>query len=244
LSTFELYPAIDLRGGRVVRLRQGDFARETAYATDPVAVATAFADQGARWVHVVDLDGARTGEPEQTALVARIVAALAGRVQVQVAGGLRTSGAVEEALSAGAARVVVGTAALRDPRLVTRLIAAHGPERIAVALDVREGRAIGEGWRAGAEGPSVDRAVRSLTSAGARIFAVTAIERDGLLAGPDLQLLARLAAAGVGIVASGGIASLADLEAVRRAGCAGAIVGRALYEGRIDLRAALAATTS
>jgi len=241
---FELLPAIDLRGGRVVRLSEGDFARETVYGSDPAEVARGFAAAGARWIHVVDLDGARDGGRRQTETVARIVVAAgeaAGEaVACEVAGGLRDEAAVAAVLEAGATRAVVGTAALRNPEFVARLIRDFDPQRIAIALDVRDGLAVGQGWVPGATGVPAAAALVELADAGARTFIVTAIERDGLLGGPNLDLLRRMVELGRGqIVASAGVSSLADISAVRALGCAGAIVGRALYEGRLDLGAAL-----
>ena len=242
MSTFELLPAIDLRRGRVVRLRQGDFERETAYGGEPRQVAHGFADAGASWIHVVDLDGARAGEPRQLDLAAAIVAETLGRIRVELGGGLRTPEAVAGALGTGAARVAVGTAAIRDPEFAARLVERHGPERIVASIDVRGGLALGEGWRQGAPGLPASDAVERLADAGVTTFEVTAIERDGLLAGPDLDLLRSLVALERGrIIASGGVTSVDDLLAVAAAGCAGAIVGRAIYEGRIDLGAAIRA---
>jgi phosphoribosylformimino-5-aminoimidazole carboxamide ribotide isomerase len=242
VSTFEVLPAIDLRGGRVVRLRQGDFDRETSYGDDPVATARDFVAAGSGWVHVVDLDGARDGEPRQLELVGRIASGLAGRARVEVGGGLRTPAAVAMALDAGAARVAIGTAALRDPGFAARLVERHGAGRIVASIDVRDGLALGEGWRTGAPGLPAAAAIERLAEAGVVAFEVTAIERDGLLEGPDVALLRSLAALGLGrIIASGGIASIDDVLAARAAGCSGAIVGRALYEGRIDLGDLLAA---
>lgn len=242
--TFELLPAIDLRAGRVVRLRRGDFGQETVFGDDPAAVAEQFVAAGAAWIHVVDLDGARAGLPRQAEIVARIVERVGERARCQVAGGLRTVEAVATALAAGAARVVVGTAALQDPALAGELVRRHGAARVVVALDVRDGLALGEAWRPGAAGRPVDEALEALAQAGVGRFAVTAIERDGLLAGPDLELLGRLVALDRGaIIASGGIGSLADLRAVHRLGCAGAIIGRALYEGRLELAEAVRAVT-
>jgi phosphoribosylformimino-5-aminoimidazole carboxamide ribotide isomerase len=240
-SPFAILPAIDLRGGRVVRLRQGDFDRETTYDEDPAAAARRFADVGSRWLHVVDLEAARTGEPANGSAIGAIVAEVGERVAVEVAGGLRTDAAVSAALASGAARIVIGTAALRDPAWAGRLVAAYGADRIAVALDVRVGLAVGQGWVEDAAGSDAADALRRLADAGVATFEVTAIDRDGLLAGPDLRLYERLAGlvAGAAVIASGGIASLDDLRAVRDAGCSGAIVGRALYERRIDLSAAL-----
>jgi phosphoribosylformimino-5-aminoimidazole carboxamide ribotide isomerase len=240
-SDFELMPAIDLRGGRVVRLEQGDFDRETRFSDDAIAVATAFADGGATWLHVVDLDGARAGRPVHGELVRAIVARLGPNVRIDLAGGLRTLEAIDEALAAGAARVVIGTAALADPQIPAAAVAAHGHERIAVALVVRDGLAIGEGWRTGAPGVPPGNANRRLADGGITTFEVTSIARDGLLGGPDLTLLGELVTIDRGrIIASGGITRVEDIEAVRRLGCAGAIVGRALYDGSLDLAAALA----
>ncbi|GAC1676561.1 MAG: 1-(5-phosphoribosyl)-5-[(5-phosphoribosylamino) methylideneamino]imidazole-4-carboxamide isomerase [Candidatus Limnocylindrales bacterium] len=240
-STFELLPAIDLRAGRVVRLRQGDFDREQVYAERPVDVARSFAAAGATWIHVVDLDGARAGAPRQTAALMGILAGLPRTgPRLQVAGGLRTEEAVAEVQAPGAKRVVIGTAALRDPSFAAALIERHGPERVALALDVRDGVAVGDGWVGDASGVSIGRALVALTAAGTTTFAVTAIERDGLLDGPDLELLgACVGATDAAIIASGGIRSIADLEAVRAIGCRGAIIGRALYEGTLDLAAAI-----
>jgi phosphoribosylformimino-5-aminoimidazole carboxamide ribotide isomerase len=240
-SGFEILPAIDLRGGRVVRLLQGDFARETAFSADPVAVARRFADDGARRLHVVDLDGARNGSPVHVAVIRQIVLAVGDQVQVEVAGGLRDDAMVDAALGAGAARVVVGTAALQSPEFAARLVAAHGADRIVVAVDVRDGDAVGQAWAAGAAGVDAAEAIARLSTAGVTVFEVTAIERDGLLIGPDLDLYARMVDLRRGaIIASAGISTIEDLRAVRSAGCAGAIVGRALYEGRLDLRSAIA----
>jgi phosphoribosylformimino-5-aminoimidazole carboxamide ribotide isomerase len=239
-SPFEILPATDLRGGRVVRLEQGDFERATTFSDDPVAVARAFVDGGARWLHVVDLDGARTGEPAHAAVIRDLVDAVGDRAAVEVAGGLRTEASVAAALAAGAARVVVGTAALRDPAFAGRLVATHGPHQIAVALDVRHGLALGEGWRARAAGIRAEDALVTLADQGVTTFEATSIERDGLLGGPDLDLLGRLIGVDRGdVIASGGIASLEDIQAVRALGCAGAIVGRALYGGGLDLAQAI-----
>ncbi len=236
MDTFELLPAIDLRDGRVVRLRQGDFARETAYADDPVAVARSFAAAGATWIHVVDLDGARVGEPAQLGLVSAIVAEVHGTTRVEVGGGLRTPEAVAGAIGTGCARVAVGTAALRDPAFAASIVARHGSARVVASIDVRDGMALGEGWRTGAPGIAAADAVAMLAAAGVGTFEVTAVDRDGLLGGPDLALLRTLVGLGRGrIIASGGVSSLADVLAVQAAGCSGAIVGRAIYEGRVDL---------
>lgn len=239
-SGFQILPAIDLRVGRVVRLRQGDFARETSYSDDPVEVARRFSDAGARWLHVVDLDAARSGLPSNGAVIAAIVETVGDGSRVEVAGGLRDETAVASALAAGAARAIVGTGALRDPSFAGRLVTTHGADRIAAAIDVRDGRAVGHGWSSDAAGIDAEEAIQRLADVGVTTFEVTAIERDGLLSGPNLGLYERLVALGRGsIIASGGITTLDDLRAVRGVGCDGAIIGRAIYEGRLDLRAAI-----
>lgn len=242
-TTFEILPAIDLRGGRVVRLQQGDFTRETVYSDDPVAIARGFADAGAPWLHVVDLDGARAGAPVNGAVVVALVAAVGERLQVEVAGGLRTIESVAAALGFGAARAVIGTAALRSPSFAGDLVASFGVARIAVAIDVRHGLAVGHGWAEGSEGVEALETITRLADVGVATFEVTSIERDGLLGGPDLALYERLVALDAGsIIASGGIATLDDLRAVQDLGCSGAIVGRALLDGSLDLREGLAKT--
>ncbi len=237
-----LYPAIDLRAGRAVRLTQGDFTAETVYADDPVAVARAFAVTGAGWIHVVDLDAARTGEPANLAAVEAITAAVS--CPVQVGGGIRSLEAAGALLLAGATRVVVGTAAVENPDLVTDLCAAH-PGRIAVGLDAR-GRAVAtRGWTEATDADLLERAA-SLEAAGVAALVVTEISRDGTMTGPDLeQLGAVLEATSTPVLASGGVGGLSDLRALaglERAGrrLAGAVVGRALYEGRFSLAEALA----
>jgi phosphoribosylformimino-5-aminoimidazole carboxamide ribotide isomerase len=241
-AEFFVIPAIDLRAGRVVRLTEGDFDRERVYSDDPAAVARGFGAAGAEWVHVIDLDGAQSGERRHTALIRTIRRALPTATRLQVGGGIRSEAAFEETVAAGADRVVLGTAALEDAGLVAGLIRRHGADRAAVALDVRDGQAVGHGWVPGAAGQPVEDAIEKLGAAGIRTFVVTAIDRDGLLGGPDLVLLERLLnLTDAAVIASGGIATKEDLEATRRIGCNGAIVGRALYDGRIDLREALAA---
>jgi phosphoribosylformimino-5-aminoimidazole carboxamide ribotide isomerase len=240
----DLFPAIDLRGGRCVRLYQGDHGRETVYGDDPVAQAEAFSAAGAPWIHVVDLDAARTGEAANRAVVAAIAAAV--DVPVQAGGGVRDDAAADALLAAGVRRVVVGTAALADPAWVRRLAARH-PDRVAVGLDARGRDVAVHGWTEGTGRDLVDVA-RGFDGAGVAALVVTEIGRDGTLAGPDLgQLGDVLAATGLDVVASGGVGTLADLRALaaldvggRR--LAGAIVGRALYEGAFALPDAVAAT--
>ena len=245
---FEILAAIDLRGGRVVRLRQGDFEREDVYSDDPIGVGQRFVDAGVGWLHVVDLDAARSGESGNREPIRRLLTNLADRVAVEVGGGVRDELRAGELLAAGARRVVLGTAALTDPELVHRVVEEHGAQSIVVAIDVRAGRAYGRGWGPEGAGPPAEEAIGALVAMGVETFEVTAIDRDGSLEGPDLDLLgralkvARSHAAGdtISVIASGGVRSIADLAAVHRLGCTGAIVGRALYEGRIRLEDAVA----
>jgi phosphoribosylformimino-5-aminoimidazole carboxamide ribotide isomerase len=237
----ELIPAVDLRAGRVVRLWQGDFGRERVHGDDPLAVVRRWVGEGASRLHLVDLDGAREGRPVQADLLAQLV--MAASVPCQVAGGLRDNRSVAAALEAGADRVVLGTRVIGDPAWARSLIARHGAERIVAALDVQDDEAHGDGWVSGGARSPLDAVVTELSQAGLALFVVTAISRDGLLGGPDLELLERVAGV-VGpaaVIASGGIASLADLETLAAAGYAGAILGSALYEGQIELSAALTA---
>jgi phosphoribosylformimino-5-aminoimidazole carboxamide ribotide isomerase len=238
----DLFPAIDLRDGRCVRLYQGDYAQETVYADDPVAQAQAFAAEGARWVHVVDLDAARTGDPHNREVVAAIAAAV--DVPVQAGGGVRDDGAADDLLSLGVARVVVGTAALERPDWVRDLASRH-PGRIAVGLDARGHDVAVRGWAEGS-GRDVVEVARRFDGAGVAALVVTEIGRDGTLAGPALDQLADvLGATSLDVVASGGVGTLADLRGLsalevdgRR--LAGVIVGRALYEGAFRVNDAVA----
>lgn len=240
----ELIPAIDLLGGRVVRLSRGAFDAVTEYGDDPVAVARRWAGEGARRLHVVDLDAARGGKPLQQDIIAAIVAG--ANVACQVAGGMRSVEDVSAALAAGADRIVLGSALIERPDLGRELVELVGSERIVAALDVRGGRAVGDGWVPGARGTEVLSLARVLADAGLRRFAVTAIARDGGMAGPDLALLegVRSTVPGVALIASGGVGSLADIRALADAGYEAAIVGRALYEGAFGLPEALAAAAA
>ena len=236
----DLYPAIDLRGGRCVRLVEGDFDQETVYGDDPVAVASAFAEAGARWIHVVDLDAARSGDPANRPLVARVARAVSGSgVQVQTGGGVRTAQDAEELIEAGVARVVIGTAAVENPALVAE-VSARWPGQVAVGLDHRGGEVRLRGWTERG-GRTVADLVPELMEAGASAVIVTDISRDGRLAGPDTSGLAALAAATQApIIASGGVSSLADVAALGRVpGLIGVIAGKAIYEGRLDVAEAV-----
>jgi phosphoribosylformimino-5-aminoimidazole carboxamide ribotide isomerase len=233
-----LYPAIDIRDGKAVRLTQGDYDRETAYDDDPVDAAQRWQAGGARWLHVVDLDGARAGEPHNLDQVRRIVAAV--DAEVQLGGGLRDSGKVEEAISAGVERVVLGTAAIDDPGFVGAVTQAH-PDRVVVSVDARSGKVARQGWT---EETDVAPAalVGELCARGVRRFVYTPVEADGLMDGPVLDDLAGVAAAAAAADAvltySGGIGSLDDLRrlaALDMPALTGVIVGRALYEQRFTV---------
>jgi phosphoribosylformimino-5-aminoimidazole carboxamide ribotide isomerase len=237
-----LLPAIDIRHGRVVRLSQGQASRETVYDDDPVTVAERFVAEGAEWLHVVDLDRA-FGEGDNSQLVQRVVAAVGGRAGVQLGGGLRSLPAIQQGLDAGAARVVIGTAAVRDPDLVPAALARAGGDRIAVGIDARDGVIAIRGWRE-AGGERAAEVASRVVEQGVTTLVYTDVSRDGMLQGPDIGGAIGLQAPGVGIIASGGIASLDDLRRVRDAGLAGAIVGRALYEGRMTVEEAVTVVKS
>jgi phosphoribosylformimino-5-aminoimidazole carboxamide ribotide isomerase len=233
MHRFDLYPAIDLRDGRCVRLYQGDYGQETVYGDEPVAQARAFAAAGAPWIHVVDLDAARTGDPRNRAVVAAVAAAV--DVPVQTGGGVRDDAAADALLDAGVRRVVVGTAALEDPAWVRRLAARH-PGRVAVGLDARGRDVAVHGWVEGSGRDLLDVA-REFDDAGVAALVVTEIGRDGTLEGPAVdQLSAVLAATSLDVVASGGVGTLDDVRALAALDVggrhlAGVIVGKALYEG-------------
>ena len=230
-----LYPAIDLLDGHCVRLRQGDYDRRTDYDDDPVGRARQFAAEGAPWIHVVDLDAARSGEPVNRAVIGRIVAAV--DVPVQVGGGVRTRGDAEALWAAGVTRVVMGTAALENPDLVAELVPDGA---VAVGLDAR-GRALAaHGWEADAGLDLLEAATR-FGEMGVAALVVTEIGRDGMLEGPDLEgLAAVLAVTTVPVVASGGVGSLADVEALTALDLDGVIVGRAIYDERLTVADAVA----
>jgi phosphoribosylformimino-5-aminoimidazole carboxamide ribotide isomerase len=233
-----LYPAIDLKDGQCVRLLRGDMASATVFGTDPAAQARAFAAAGCRWLHLVDLDGAFEGRPVNAAAVAAILAAVT--IPVQLGGGIRDRATLEAWLDRGVARVILGTAALRDPGLVRDAARAH-PGRVAVGIDARAGRVAVEGWAETSEVTALELA-RRFEDAGVAALVYTDIDRDGALQGPNVAATAALArAVAVPVIASGGIASLDDRRAPTASGAplAGAISGRALYEGRIDLAEAV-----
>ena len=235
----QLFPAIDLRGGRCVRLYQGSYDAETVYSDDPVDQARQFADAGASWLHVVDLDAARTGDAVNLPVIAAIANAV--DVPVQTGGGVRSMDAAVALAEAGVARVVIGTAAVENPELVEQ-VAARQP--VAVGLDARGREVATHGWEQGGGGDLLELAVQ-FESSGAEAVVVTEISRDGALTGPDIQgLTAVLAATELAVIASGGVATLDDLAALAAIShdnrqLAGVIVGRALYEGRFTVEQAL-----
>jgi phosphoribosylformimino-5-aminoimidazole carboxamide ribotide isomerase len=230
-----LYPAIDIRAGRAVRLIQGDYERETVYDADPAEAASRWAGEGAGFLHVVDLDGAREGRPVNVEAVRRIVERV--NVPVQVGGGLRDRGAVATTLEAGAERVVLGTAALRNPAFLEAALAAHG-EQVVVSVDARGGRVALQGWTEAGE-VEATAAIRDLTRIGVRRFVFTPIEVDGTMRGPGLLELGRAArATDAELIYSGGIGALGDLRSLAAGvpeNVGGVIVGRALYEGRFTV---------
>ncbi len=236
-----LYPAIDILAGNAVRLRKGDFDAKTVYDEDPLSAARTFTEAGAGWLHVVDLDGAKSGEPVNLAHLQRIASELG--VPVQYGGGLRSVESVAAALAAGAQRVIIGTAALTDPAMVAAALASHGPERVLVSIDVRDGHVATHGWLQSSDVRARD-AFAALSELGVRGFVFTNIDRDGMLHGANREeaiWAARQAGEG-SVIYSGGIGSLADLEqlaALRSEmgleGLDGVIVGKALYERRFTL---------
>lgn len=243
-SGFTVYPAIDVRDGHVVRLRQGDYAQETRYPDAPLEVAQRYARAGARWLHLVDLDAAREGGYTLAPLLRDIVATTG--LHVQTGGGVRDEAAVEAMLEAGASRVVVGSLAVRDPPRVTAWLSRFGPERITVALDARRGvdghwRLPVAGWTQGS-GLELDVLLKAYAEAGLRHLLCTDIDRDGMLAGPNLELYQALLdrAPAVAIQASGGVRDVSDVRGARDAGCGGAVLGKALLDGRFELADALA----
>ncbi len=237
----EIIPAIDLRQGRVVRLFQGDYNRQTSYSSDPVAVARQWEEQGAPRLHVVDLDGAKSGQLHNLEVVRRIARAV--DIPLQLGGGLRTLQAVESALEAGAVRAVLGTAAVNDPDLVASAVQAAGPDAILVSVDARDGFVAVHGWTEGTQ-RTASSLVAQMQALGVSRFLYTDISRDGTLTEPNFQAVADLMReTGATVLASGGVATVAHLQRLALLGVEGAILGRALYEGAVDLREAIASQT-
>ena len=233
----EVIPTIDLRGGKVVRLYQGNFQRETVYSDDPLSVALEWQSRVVPRIHIVDLNGAKSGSPVNLGVVAEI----ADRVEVplQVGGGLRTLGDMESVARTGVQRIVLGTAAVRDPQLVEEACRALGRDAVVVGVDARDGQVAVQGWTKAAS-VTARELMEKMASLGVGRFIYTAIDRDGTLRGPDVQAIAELVEAiRLPIVASGGISSMEDLERLADIGVEGVIVGSALYEGIVDLQEAV-----
>ena len=234
----QIIPAIDLRAGQIVRLKQGDYAQETRYALDPLVLAQDYAAAGARWLHLVDLDGARSGEMENLRVIAAI--ATAGKLRVHAGGGVRGEDDLKRLFDAGVARVVVGSVTVRDPGLVQAWISKYGADSICVALDTRNDAGIwtlpSAGWTQN-EGTTLDELAPVYGAAGATHLLCTDISRDGMLSGPNLDLYAHLAqiAPTLDVIASGGVRDIADVRALRAQKLAGVVLGRSLLEGRLTL---------
>lgn len=242
-----IYPSIDIRDGRCVRLVEGDFARETIYDDDPVRVAVRWADAAAEWIHVVDLDGSLRKRPVSIDIIERMRSVVPARVRLQVGGGIRSMAHLDQIFGIGVDRAVLGSVAIDDPDLVATAVERWG-DRIAVGLDARNGFLAANGWIDQTEVAASDLAVR-LGEVGVRTFIFTDIARDGTLAGPNLEALTAMAGAvegasdipdpSYGLIASGGAAEISDVRAVAATGASGMIIGRALYDGRVDLAEAI-----
>ncbi|MFA7250308.1 MAG: 1-(5-phosphoribosyl)-5-[(5-phosphoribosylamino)methylideneamino]imidazole-4-carboxamide isomerase [Dehalococcoidia bacterium] len=234
----EVIPAVDIRGGRCVRLAQGDYARETVFGEDPIAMARRWVSMGARRVHVVDLDGARDGQQANAAIVRGIAAAV--EVPVQTGGGIRSMATIHATLGAGVDRVVIGTAAVKDPELLREAIAFAG-DRLIVSVDARDGRVALQGWT---EATDLDAVafIEELRDCGVRRVVYTDIARDGVTDGPNFAMYERVTRAiDIAVIAAGGVGSVQDVHRLGECGVEAAIIGRALYTGDIDLAEALAA---
>lgn len=239
--SFTVYPAIDLRGGKVVRLKQGDPARMTSYSDDPGETALRWLRAGTHWLHVVNLDGAfgESDDANRRALQAILEVAKSFEVQVQFGGGMRSQDAIESALASGVSRVILGTIAIEQPDGIANALSRFGPERVAVGIDARDGWVRVRGWKENSGISAIDLALEMRTF-GLRTVIFTDVGRDGLGTGLNIPSTRELAdATGLDVIASGGVHSLEDVRAARRANLAGVIVGRALYEGTIDLQEAL-----
>lgn len=232
----EIIPAIDLKGGKCVRLRQGKEEEATEYSADPVAVAAGWVEQGAKRLHVVNLDGAFGNASENGRIMQRI--AVTAGVSVQFGGGLRTLEAMQDALDAGASRIVLGTIAVEQPEIVSAALARFGQDRVIIAIDAMDGKVATRGWKV-RSAHSVMSVARTMKALGVEEVLYTDIARDGMMSGPDLRTVERLADEGMRVLASGGVSSAADVRALRdlrHANVTGAIIGKALYEGKIVLR--------
>ncbi|WP_340006043.1 1-(5-phosphoribosyl)-5-[(5-phosphoribosylamino)methylideneamino]imidazole-4-carboxamide isomerase [Paenibacillus sp. FSL K6-0276] len=241
MSSFIVYPAIDIRDGKCVRLQQGDYSQETIYNDSPLKVAKSWEEQGGKFIHLVDLDGAKAGHPVNDAIIGAIAAN--ANVPVQVGGGLRNLADVEKLLGLGVSRVIIGTAAINDHAFTEAVLAKYG-DKVAIGIDARNGYVATHGWLNTSEVRAEDLA-KELTAKGAETFIYTDISRDGMMQGPNVEgILSMAQASGKTVIASGGVTSLDDLLRLNvhsGSGVGGAIVGKALYTGNIDLSEALQA---
>ena len=235
----DLLPAIDIRRGRVVRLSQGERSRQTVYGDDPVAIAKSFAAEGAGWIHVVDLDRA-FGSGDNLTVLRRLAKGLGSKLRLQLGGGLRSMDLIREALDMGFTRAVIGTAAASDPAFVPQMLHLARAEQLAVGIDAREGLVAVRGWTE-TSSTRADELAKRVIEAGIETLIYTDISRDGMLSGPDLPGALALQTLGARVIVSGGIAGSGDIRGACQAGLDGAIVGRALYEGRLSLREVLEA---
>ncbi|GAB6928124.1 1-(5-phosphoribosyl)-5-[(5-phosphoribosylamino) methylideneamino]imidazole-4-carboxamide isomerase [Paenibacillus sp. JCM 10914] len=239
MSSFIIYPAIDIRGGKCVRLIQGDYNQETVYNDNPVEVAKSWEEQGGQFIHLVDLDGAKAGHPVNDELIGRIAAS--ANVPVQVGGGLRTLADVERLLTLGVSRVIIGTAAIEDRAFTEEVLGKYG-DKVAIGIDARNGYVATRGWLETSE-VQAEILAQELAAKGAETFIFTDISRDGMMQGPNVEAIVSLAKASRrSVIASGGVTKLEDLLALsahRGNGVGGAIVGKALYTGNIDLQEAV-----
>lgn len=236
---FTIYPAIDLRGGKCVRLYQGDFNQESIYHDSPVEVAKAFYNQGAQWLHIVDLDGAKSGIPQNHQLIQQIAREVP--INIEVGGGIRTHESIKEYLSNGIQRVILGTTIIREPEIVKQALELY-KEQIVIGLDTREGKIAGDGWLTTSELDAVTIG-KKLIEQGAKTFIYTDIAKDGALSGPNIEAIASFAKeTGADVIASGGVSTLGDLKdlaAFNKKGIQGVIIGKALYNGLFTVSDAL-----
>lgn len=234
----QLWPAIDLRGGKCVRLKQGDYARETVYGADPAAMARLFVEQGAEYLHLVDLDGAKTGRPENLASVQAILAAV--NIPCELGGGIRDEATIAQLLTAGVARLVIGTKALKEPDWF-RAMCRQFPQKLVLGIDARNGLVATEGWLETSQTPATALA-QQFENEPIAALVYTDIAKDGMMAGPNLPALAEMqAAVKLPLVASGGVTTADDVRKLARANVAGCIIGRALYEGTLTMAEAISA---
>ena len=238
----EIIPAIDLRAGRCVRLTQGDFDRETVFSDDPLAIARAWQEQGGQRLHVVDLDGAAQGQPAHVYVITEIVRELA--IPVQVGGGIRALNTAALWLDAGVDRVVIGTAAVRDPDMLREICQRYDSQRVVVAVDAKDGKVAVKGWTEISSVDVLDLA-QEMAALGVARLLYTDIGRDGMMLGPDIQTNKRLAEeTGMAILASGGVSSISDIRSLLKTGVEGIVIGRALYTGAVDSVEAVAAAST